>query len=190
MEKHIVLVGPSAVEKISVGMLLSAKLKIPFSNMDKMLLDNTGHLPEDYRNIFGPLAFRDMESKLLVELLHDEPRVISTGDGIVYPCDRGLSDNLVRKFSETNLHEIIRDNVFRFYLKESKYFLKKQERLFRMTSGEIISDNSRKRLNRIKELLSIRRPYYEQADKTISTDNINIGEIRDKIISYISDNPR
>jgi len=81
---HIFLTGPMGAGKSTIGVPLSERLKRPFFDMDRMIVEKTGRsIPEIFAND-GECNFRALEGQMLAELCADkEPAVIATGGGVV-----------------------------------------------------------------------------------------------------------
>jgi shikimate kinase len=81
---HIVLVGLSGTGKTSVGRRIAALLSRPFVDADEEIEERTGRT---VRGIFagdGEAAFRELEAKVMADLLASpEPSVIAAGGGAV-----------------------------------------------------------------------------------------------------------
>lgn len=84
MSGHIVLVGLSGTGKTSVGRRIAAQLNRPFVDADEEIEERTGRT---VRGIFvgdGEAAFRELEAKVMADLLAPpEPSVIAAGGGAV-----------------------------------------------------------------------------------------------------------
>lgn len=79
--KRIYLVGFMGCGKSAVGRRLSFLLKVPFYDMDKEIVRQTGMaIPEIFAQ-FGEEHFRDLETEFLKNFSHDNC-IVSTGGGV------------------------------------------------------------------------------------------------------------
>ncbi len=79
--KRIYLVGFMGCGKSAVGRRLSFLLKIPFYDMDKEIVRQTGMpIPEIFAQ-FGEEHFRNLETQFLKDFTHDNC-IVSTGGGV------------------------------------------------------------------------------------------------------------
>ena len=79
--KRIYLVGFMGCGKSAVGRSLSFALKLPFYDMDKEIVRQTGMpIPEIFK-LYGEEYFRDLETEFLQNFNHDNC-IISTGGGV------------------------------------------------------------------------------------------------------------
>jgi shikimate kinase len=80
----VVLVGLMGSGKTTVGRRLAAKLDRPFVDADEALEERAGRSIADIFADDGEDAFRDLETKVLAELLErDDAPVIASGGGVV-----------------------------------------------------------------------------------------------------------
>ena len=79
--KTIVLVGLMGSGKSSVGRRLARRLKMPFTDTDREIVEAAGCSIEDIFELYGEAAFRDGERRVIARLLDGEPKVLATGGG-------------------------------------------------------------------------------------------------------------
>lgn len=85
--KNIFLTGFMGCGKTSVGRVLAKRLGWTFVDLDQVIVDEAG---ESIKEIFasqGEPAFRELESRMLVQVAMRPSQVVSTGGGVV--LDRG-----------------------------------------------------------------------------------------------------
>ncbi len=70
--------------KTTLGRKLAAKLNYPFIDLDVILEQQTGVTIADYFAAHGETNFRELESKVLKEIVYPKNAIISTGGGL--PC--------------------------------------------------------------------------------------------------------
>jgi shikimate kinase len=75
------LVGFMGVGKTTVGRDLAGRLGVPFYDLDELIEKHTGMEIQEIFLRKGEEAFRELETRLLLDLLQREPGVIATGGG-------------------------------------------------------------------------------------------------------------
>jgi shikimate kinase len=83
----IVLVGFMGAGKTTVGRILAGRLGVPFADSDLIIEDRAGR---PIRQIFaedGEPAFRDLEHKIIADLLDGTDSVLALGGGAVQRAD-------------------------------------------------------------------------------------------------------
>ena len=145
------------------GRLISAKLGLPFYDLDSVIVE---HEKKTISEIFadrGEEYFRYQEKEMLEEIIEEkESFILSCGGGT--PC---FFNNI----------ELMKKHGKVIWLNTSVEMLK--QRLFKeRTSRPLISDVDDDELRRyIIKKLSERRMYYQQADLTVSEDLTNLDEL-------------
>lgn len=79
--KRIYLIGFMGCGKSAVGRRLSFLLKMPYYDMDKEIVRQTGMTIAEIFETFGEARFREMETVFL-QTLKDEDCIVSTGGGV------------------------------------------------------------------------------------------------------------
>lgn len=169
--KPIILIGYMGSGKSAVGRALSSDLKLPFFDTDEMIVSAEGMSINEIFSRFGEAYFRDLETKLLKDMLKKskEDIILSTGGGMP-----------VREENARLLKEI--GPVF--YLKAKPETI--YERVKYDTTRPLLKCEDP--LKKIKDMLIERGPKYEKsADFFIEVDNKSIleivGEIKNEVIS-------
>ena len=81
--KHIILVGFMGCGKTHVGQELAKVMELPFVDMDERIVKRAGMPITDIFAKYGEQHFRQLETKMLSELLASKERtVISSGGGM------------------------------------------------------------------------------------------------------------
>jgi shikimate kinase len=89
MGGHIFLVGMMGAGKTTVGKSLATRLRRPFVDTDKRLVERTGVPVATIFEVEGEAGFRRRESSVLAELADESECVVATGGGIVLdPANR------------------------------------------------------------------------------------------------------
>jgi shikimate kinase len=80
--RSVVLVGLMGAGKTTIGRRLAARLGLPFRDADVEIEDAAKMPISDIFAIYGELAFRDLERRVLARLVAEEgPIVLATGGG-------------------------------------------------------------------------------------------------------------
>jgi len=159
----IFLIGFMGSGKTHWGKLLSAKLHLPFRDLDSLIVDKEQKSIADVFSEKGEEYFRYQEKEALEELVgREESFVLSCGGGT--PC---FFNNI----------EFMKKNGQVVWLNTSVDVLKNRllkERMSRPLIKEI-SDDELKRY--IIRKLSERKMYYEQADIMVNEESIALEEL-------------
>lgn len=83
MKKNIVLIGMPASGKTTIGNLLSAELRMPLFDSDKLIIEKTGREIPDIFAKEGEAVFRKFESDAIAELSGKTGAIIATGGGAI-----------------------------------------------------------------------------------------------------------
>lgn len=166
--KNIVLTGFMGTGKTQVGRILSQRLGYKLMDVDDNIeREQKMKITEIFKN-YGEPAFRDMESAVIKRLSEMDRAVISTGGGAV--------------LRQENMDNLRKKGVIVCLTASPETILKRtgnnnDRPLLRVENP----------LQKIKELLQIRTPYYEKADIMIDTDGKSPFEVADEIISKFKD---
>lgn len=79
----IVLIGMMGVGKTHIGRLLAKELGVPFFDSDKVIEEKAGMTVSEIFENFGEEKFRESEKRTVLDLLNEDPCVISTGGGAI-----------------------------------------------------------------------------------------------------------
>ncbi len=79
--KKIFLYGPSGSGKTTVGRELAGKLGLAFTDLDEVIEQQSGKSIPEIMSTEGELTFRDMETRVLMEVCSDSCGVVSLGGG-------------------------------------------------------------------------------------------------------------
>lgn len=165
--KNICLIGYMGSGKTTVGRLLAKELGFDFADTDEMIVSREGRrIPEIFEKDGEPY-FRMLENVLIKDLLEKKlsDTVFSTGGGLP-----------VREENRPLLKELGRV----IYLKADAHTL--YERV-KEDKGRPLLDTDDK-LKRIKEMLDIRGPIYEEAaDLVIDTSEMDIDDVVKEIVN-------
>jgi shikimate kinase len=170
MRTNIALIGFMGTGKSAVGKALAEKLGHKFVEMDLLIEEMAGKPIPDIFDQDGEIAFREFEIEVTKEVAKKARQVIACGGGMV------LNKINVDRLRETSLM---------VYLKASP------RKILERTSADV---NERPLLNvpdpaqHIRELLNLRRPFYERsADITINTSRLSIDKVADLITQRLKE---
>lgn len=166
MFRNIILTGFMGVGKTSVGTRLAQELGFTFVDTDELIEADQKIAITEIFSTFGEPYFRDVESRIIRQVLEGENQVVSTGGGAVIReenraafKERGLTVCLTAR--PEVIHKRIKHETHRPLLQ--------------------VADP----LARISELLGAREKFYRQADIVIDTSEKSaedvINEIKEKV---------
>jgi len=166
MFKNIILTGFMGVGKTSVGTRLAKDLGYVFIDTDELIeADQKITITEIFSN-FGEPYFRDVETRVIRQILENEGQVIATGGGAV------IRDENRRSFKENGV------TICLIAHPESIYARIRHEKHRPLLQ---VADP----LAKIRELLDARDRFYRQADFVIDTSERSvddvIAEIKEKV---------
>lgn len=164
--KNVYIVGFMGTGKTAVGKILADKLSKEFVEMDQLIERQENKKIKDIFAENGQDHFRKLENKLLKKISSQSDLVVSCGGGVV--CNQ---DNL----------DILQNTGYVFSLSASP------NSIFERIKGS----NHRPLLNvadpleRIKELLEARKPFYKKAGIKIDTDNLSVQDVAEYILKLL-----
>jgi shikimate kinase len=162
--KNIVLTGFMGTGKTEVGRELSNLLGWRLIDVDEEIVKAEGMNINEIFSRFGEARFRDIETEAIRRVCAGRNVIISTGGGAV--------------LRQENM-DMLREGGVIVNLAATA------DTIFRRTSGT--SDRPLLRvenpLEKIRELLELRRPFYEKADITIVTESGTPREIAQEILA-------
>lgn len=162
-----ILVGLMGSGKSSLGRKVANKLNLPLIDLDNYIVDKAGcSIPEIFSK-YGEIAFRNMETEALREVINKRA-VIATGGGIV--------------ISEEN-RMLLKNNPPVIWLKACPEFLAR--RIDGDSNRPLVAAGNT--LNKLKDLAEIRNPFYQEcADFCLPRDNMNKKEALEAIMQFLS----
>lgn len=163
---NIVLVGYRGCGKSAVGEILARRLNRPCIGMDAEIVRRAGMPIPQIVEAFGWPEFRDMETRLALELADQDGLVIDTGGGVVERPENVAA---------------LRKNGVVFWLTASVSAIvsriAKDTQRPALTSGKTF-------IEEIEEVLDRRTPLYRAAAHyTIDTDQAGPDQVAEKIIA-------
>ncbi|MCS7202943.1 MAG: shikimate kinase [Thermodesulfovibrio sp.] len=163
-DKNIVLVGFMGTGKTTVGKVVAKKIGYDFVDVDEVIEKLTGMTIPDIFAQFGEARFRDIETEVIKLITKKTKQVIATGGGAV--------------LREENIQALRRNGII-FCLEASEEII--FERVKNSNYRPLLKVE--KPIERIRELLSQRKPRYSLSDFIINTDKLTVEEVAEKIIN-------
>jgi shikimate kinase len=164
--KNIILTGFMGTGKTEVGKELSRLLNMKLIDVDTEIEKSKNMTINEIFKQFGESRFREIETEMIRKLSEDKNCIISTGGGAV--------------LKQENM-DALRENGIVINLMATP------ETILKRTSN---SDDRpllqvENPLDRIKELLNFRRPFYKKADLMIDTEGKTPLQIAEEIIEKV-----
>ncbi len=169
---RIYLVGFMGSGKSSLGQRVAAQLAVPFFDTDSVIEAQAGvTIPEIFER-FGELYFRQVESDILRQTTFYPKSLNATGGGL--PC---FEDNM----NWMNLHGVT------MYLQWPDHLLRDHLVTIRKSRPILASLDDSEASFKINDLLSTRKPVYEQSAITIelNDDEESNYKLLEKACKYI-----
>ncbi|MBL8151268.1 MAG: helix-turn-helix transcriptional regulator [Blastocatellia bacterium] len=165
-KKSISLLGLRGAGKTTIGKLLAKTLKIHFWELDERIEDIAGLSLAEIFALHGESYYRRLEGQALVELLsRNIPAVIALPGGIV---------------TNTEAFELLKQQTITIWLRANPE--DHMKRVLEQGDRRPVA-NRLDAMAELRAILSSREPFYEQADLTINTSNMNPGKIINTAIS-------
>jgi len=166
MFKNIILTGFMGVGKTSVGTRLAKDLGFTFADTDELIEADQKTTISGIFSAFGEAYFRDVEARIIKQVLENADQVISTGGGAV------IRDDNRKAFKENGVTICLTARPASIYA-----------RIKHETHRPLLQCDDP--LAKIRELLDARAKFYRQADLIIDTSERSvedvIGEIKEKV---------
>ena len=160
-KRSVVLVGMMGAGKSSIGRRLAARLGIPFVDADTEIESAAGmSIPEIFEK-HGEPYFRSGEARVIARLLDGEPSVLATGGGAVM---------------DPHTRELIAEKGISVWLNADVDVLMKRTK--RRTDRPLV--------DKIKDLLPLREPFYAQSNIIIRSRDEPHETIVDEIMGALA----
>jgi len=162
LKRPIVLVGLMGAGKSTIGRRLASEINAPFIDSDTAISEAAECSISDIFAIYGETMFRDLEKRVMLRLLSEEPMVIATGGGA---------------FMNPDIREAIKEKGISVWLRADIDVL--VERVSRRNSRPLLEGGDKRAI--LTKLMQERGTVYSQAD--IVVDN-NVNE-HDKVVMEV-----
>lgn len=167
-KENIYLIGYMGCGKTTVGELLAQKSGRVFLDLDQEIEDREGQSVSQIFNMHGEAYFREIENKLLEELLCTSGHIIALGGGTI------LQQKNARLLKEKKAEVIWLD-----VSPEEVYQRLREDHSRPLLETATTEEEKRKR---ITEMMTYRRPFYEgAATKRQETEHMSAEEIAQKL---------
>ena len=152
IKMNIFLIGYRGTGKTTLGKLIASNKKMPFIDLDELIVKNVGNpIPQIFATE-GEAKFRDYESNALKEVCEKQNQIISCGGGIIT--------------REENI-SLLKKNGFVVLLKASPETI--YNRIYNDKNRPALTNKDP--MEEIKHMLEVRRTAYEKAkDFEVWTD--------------------
>lgn len=161
---HICLIGMRGAGKTTVGNILARSLKVPFYELDALIVKDTGLSLREIFDLEGENYYRAVEERILERVLKKTPGVIAAGGGLV--------------MNPTSLLRL-KLHTFMVWLQASPETLIARVRAGKDERRLSAHPDVRKQL---KTILDRRTPHYAQADLVVNTTGRSAEAISKAII--------
>jgi shikimate kinase len=160
-KRSVVLVGMMGAGKSSIGRRLAARLAIPFVDADSEIESAAGmSIPEIFEK-HGESYFRGGEARVIARLLDNGPCVLATGGGAVM---------------DPHTRELIGIKGISIWLNADLEVLVKRTK----------RRNDRPLVEKIRELMPLREPFYAQSDIVVRSRDEPHDTIVDEIMGALA----
>ena len=165
---RLILIGPMASGKSTLGRRLSNRLQVDFIDIDEEVEKSAGVSISWIFDVEGEEKFRDRESKELLKNINKDNCVIATGGGIVLS---EVNRNILKKGTVIYLETSIQTQL---------------ERTINDKERPLLQESSNKEQTLI-ELKKIRDPLFEEcANITIKETKNSHNEVVEEIIKHLN----
>ena len=162
-KKNLVFLGMMGSGKTSIGLIVSKKLNIKFTDIDQEIENEVGMKITKIFDTKGEIFFRELEEKITLKILQKNNSVISLGGGT-------FLNNAVKK-------EVLKNNISFWLNWDTKTLV---DRIKNSSKRPLAVKSSRKELI---ELINKRSELYSKALYKINCENMSKNEIVTKILN-------
>jgi shikimate kinase len=160
---NLALIGFMGTGKSSVGRLAAAQLHFRFVDTDEVIESRAGRSIAEIFAQAGEAVFRGIEKQVVSELSKVQKTVVSTGGGLV-----ANEENL----ASLKQHALV---VCLWASPEAIW-----ERVHAQSHRPLLQGANP--MDRIRELLALREPFYKRADVLINTEMRSIKEVAQQVL--------
>ncbi len=174
-KRNVYLTGFMGAGKSTIGPILANTIGWDYFDIDIEIENNIKRKIVDIFESEGEEYFREIERETIKNLSKGNNLIISLGGGAI-----AYRDNI----------DYIKQNGAIIYLKVSSAVvferLKAKKDRPLLLPGKSENESKQSYINNVDRLIKSREVFYNQADYIISTENISIGKVVDKLANLIS----
>ncbi|HEY5996753.1 MAG TPA: shikimate kinase [Candidatus Deferrimicrobiaceae bacterium] len=162
----VILVGFMGAGKSAVGRSVARLTGSTFVDLDDRIENEAGITVSEIFRTLGECGFRELEKKLIRQAVSVPGHVIATGGGaFADPENRAL----LKGYAPVVYLEVAPETVLK--------------RLGADDKRPLLQGGDRER--KVRDLMTLRRAAYEEADITITTDDKTVREIAAQVVSSV-----
>lgn len=155
ISRSIILIGLMGAGKSRIGRDLATKFGFSFADADDEIVKAAGCSIADIFELYGEMAFRDLEERVILRLLNDKVQIIATGGGA---------------FMNAKIRKAISENGVSVWLKAGLNVL--VERTSQRKNRPLLECGDPATI--LNKLMDERYPEYGKADIIVDTQNTSI----------------
>jgi shikimate kinase len=165
---NIFLVGFMGTGKTAVAKEVAGLSELHYIEMDELIEKRESRSISDIFKSDGEAYFRNVEKEILREITLQDNQVVSCGGGVVIDIE---NINLMKEAGLLICLEAEPAVIF--------------QRIKDEGHRPLLNVNNPQQ--KIEELLIQRKPFYEKADFTINTTNLNINQVAHEVLKHLSE---
>lgn len=164
--KNIVLTGFMGAGKSSAGKKLAERLEMQVVDTDELIERRAGMKISEIFSRYGEPHFRELEKEVVEEVSKLENHVIITGGGVV--------------LKKENMQNLRRNGVIIYLHAEPEIVYQRVRNEVHRPLLQVANP-----MEKIKELLEFRAPFYADNDFAIDTSNLSVEQVVEEILKKI-----
>lgn len=162
----IALTGLMGAGKTTLGRYFAKSLSVDFRDSDDEIVKRAGISIPDIFELSGEEKFRDIEQRVIADILSGPPIILSTGGGA---------------FITTKTREILSDKSVTIWLRAKPKTL--LSRMDNLNNRPLLAKGNP--LSTLTKLALERKKYYQKADVVIDTDNLSAAQALKTLIAAL-----
>jgi len=170
LPRPVVLVGLMGAGKSTVGRRLARVLDLEFRDSDHEIVEAAGCSIADIFEFYGEASFRDIERKIIGNLLSGNPLILATGGGA---------------FMQPDVRALIQEKSISIWLRAELDVL--IDRVSRKNTRPLLEKGDKREI--MEKLMQERNPVYEKAHLVVDSGNgpheLVVDTIVDKLEAYL-----
>lgn len=164
--KPIMMIGLMGSGKTVIGKMLAQKLKLPFTDTDKLIEDEAGLRISDIFELYGEAKFREMERRIITSMATKEPQIISVGGGA---------------FCQAEIRNATKGKLISLWLRAAPETL--LSRMDNLASRPLLAGDNP--LGILRDLHETRSQDYSKADLIVDTDSLSKKDSLQKVLDHL-----